>query len=357
MSSPPQAEARTDILREDVGSRLGLRPAAFERIGGGRNSQVYKFQAEDGQKFAIKVYFRHPGDQRDRLATEFNSFKFLWDNGVREIPQPLRCESVPGWAAYQFIEGDRIPPGAATEGDVVAASSFLARLRGLCGHPESRKLGIASEANFSVNLIAEHVCQRLERLKAVETETTVPYPELRDFLARDFRPFRETATAWSRQTLEAAGIGFGEELGPAQRTLSPSDFGFHNALRRPDSGIVFLDFEYFGWDDPAKMIADFLLHPAMDLSPDWKRRFVSNVLRGFADFPGLAVRLKSVYPLFGLKWCLIILNEFLPESYLRRQFAAVAPADRSVLQAQQLAKARHMLARIRREYDHFPYHD
>ena len=45
------------------------------------------------------------------------------------------------------------------------------------------------------------------------------------------------------------------------RVLSPSDFGFHNALRRPDGTIVFVDFEYFGWDDPAKMMADAMLHP------------------------------------------------------------------------------------------------
>ena len=54
------------------------------------------------------------------------------------------------------------------------------------------------------------------------------------------------------------------ELPVEQRTLSPSDFGFHNALRRPDGRVVFLDLEYFGWDDPAKMISDFLLHPALE---------------------------------------------------------------------------------------------
>ena len=53
------------------------------------------------------------------------------------------------------------------------------------------------------------------------------------------------------------------ELAPQHRCLSPSDFGFHNALLRGRPGVpgardwVFLDFEYFGWDDPAKTVPIF----------------------------------------------------------------------------------------------------
>jgi hypothetical protein len=66
---------------------------------------------------------------------------------------------------------------------------------------------------------------------------------------------------------------------------------------------------------------------------------------------------ESIYPLFGLKWCMIILNEFLPGALLRRHFAATAATDRSALQRQQLDKARQMLNRIRAEYECFPCHD
>ena len=54
---------------------------------------------------------------------------------------------------------------------------------------------------------------------------------------------------------------------------------------------------------------------------------------------------------------MIILNEFLPDQLLRRQFAATAATDRSTLQLGQLDKARRMLQRIRHEYECFPYHD
>ena len=62
-------EALSRLLKQQV-SRL-------ERIGGGRNSQVYKVAAEPAggesrprgvpRQFALKVYFRHAADNRDRI--------------------------------------------------------------------------------------------------------------------------------------------------------------------------------------------------------------------------------------------------------------------------------------------------
>ncbi len=87
-----------------------------------------------------------------------------------------------------------------------------------------------------------------------------------------------------------------------------------------------------------------------------KKRFAAGVLGFFPDYPALPRRVESVYPLFGLKWCLILLNEFLPDPYLRRQFAVTTGVDRRALQLQQLEKAGHMLKRVTEEYGRFPYH-
>ena len=239
---------------------------------------------------------------------------------------------------------------------MLAAADFLGRLQHLSRKAESRKLGTASEAYFAASLVADHLKQRLQRLQMAEGESE-PYQALAQFLEREFTPSLEQVTGWCEAHLRAAGLSFSGELDWAQRTLSPSDFGFHNALRQPDGRIIFLDFEYFGWDDPAKMIADFLLHPAMNLSADAKRIFASTMFKRFPDLPSLPVRLEGLYPLFGLKWCLIFLNEFLPDAYLRRRFAATASAERSALQLRQLDKARQMLERIRQEYQCIAYRD
>lgn len=145
------------------------------------------------------------------------------------------------------------------------------------------------------------------------------------------------------------------ELDPDDRTLSPSDFGFHNCLRRSNGELVFLDFEYFGWDDPAKMICDFLLHPAMELSRCLKQRFVDNILGTIKPDQVLLDRTETVYPLFGLKWCLILLNPFLSRYRLHRGIVGESSLTQDGLLGQQLAQAKLMLSIVESDYDRFPY--
>src|ERR1700680_1391707 len=81
--------------------------------------------------------------------------------------------------------------------------------------------------------------------------------------AASFRPISVSTTACDGRTgrwrssissilagtdRTAAGLAFDAELPQEWRSLVPSDFGFHNSLRRPDGSLAFLDFEYFGWD-------------------------------------------------------------------------------------------------------------
>ena len=85
------------------------------------------------------------------------------------------------------------------------------------------------------------------------------------------------------------------------RTLSPSDFGFHNAIRRSDDVLIFIDFEYFGWDDPAKTISDFLLHPAMQLNEEHSQMFLSNCTNVFSTTDeNLSKRITSKTKVFLL---------------------------------------------------------
>lgn len=327
-----------------------------ERIGGGRNSQVYRLETAKGNRRALKVYFRNPADLRDRLGTEFESLSFLWENAVHDVPQPVARDAGRGWGIYQFIEGSKIPPANLGENEILCAADFLVRLRELSRKPAAATLGVASEACFSVKALAEILDQRLQRLAAANDETATS-KELHRFLNEDLVPFLADAKRWSEQWLTSQGTSFETELSKDQRTLSPSDFGYHNALRQPDGRIIFLDFEYFGWDDPAKMIVDFLLHPAMDLSPRLRKRFASTLFKRFSDLPTLRGRVEAVFPLLGIKWCIILLNEFLPDALLRRQFALHTSENPAQARMNQLGKAKKMLNEVRAQYESFPYHD
>ena len=172
---------------------------------------------------------------------------------------------------------------------------------------------------------------------------------------------------WLESRFQTLDVSFDTELDQRKRILSPSDFGYHNVLRRGDGNLVFIDFEYFGWDDPAKLVSDFLLHPANDLADVWKRQFLTKVIDGYRDDEQLETRVGTLYPLIGLKWTLLLLNEFIPEHLERRRFSDAANLDQastktlpgtfdeSKLQARQLELAKDMLRRSAVEFEKFPY--
>jgi len=350
-----QTDLETLDVKYAISKLLNCKLTCAERIGGGRNSKVYTASCGSRRKYAIKVYFKHRLDERDRQKVEFSSLEFLWANGVRCIPRPIISDSERRVAIYEYIDGQRISPQDVRHCDVDYAVQFLVELKKLKNHKDSRAMSPASEACFSGRAVIDSIVGRLDRLLTLGNDNS-HYRALHDFLKNDFRPLLKASEARAKLRLDGWGMSFGKELEYEERTLSPSDFGFHNAIRRKDGKIAFVDFEYFGWDDPAKMVSDFLLHPGMWMHERLKKRFVRRILYRFKDHRCLEGRLDGLYPLFGLKWCLILLNEFVPENWRRRKFAGRNDLGRrGDLLANQLQKARQMLYRVRAELKHFPY--
>jgi hypothetical protein len=308
---------------------LGVSEVALEGIDGGRNSRVYRLIAP-GAVYAFKTYFRHASDSRSRMETEFQALRFLWDNGESAVPEPIAASAENDCAIYEWIDGEKVSDPSDEQID--AATDFLSRLHRLRHRPGADLLRQASEACFSASALVDCLTGRLAPLQA-----RTDHEGLAIFLRDELCPLMERICAQSRETL---GSQFSQDLTMEYRTLSPSDFGFHNALLRSGGGLVFLDLEYFGWDDPVKMIADFLLHPGMAVSATRKCRFAKTML---LEFPEAVDRFEAFRPLFALKWCMILLNEFLPEHLLRRKFAGMSERDRETRQTEQLAKARKML--------------
>jgi hypothetical protein len=327
---------------------LGCSVDSLERIGGGRNSRVYRVRGP-GTDCAAKFYFGRTADGRDRMAIEYSAFDFLWRHGVRSIPRPLKDDPQRQIALYEFIDGGQVEGGVVTAGDVDQLAAFMGDLKGIAAHPASCELGTAAEAFFSVGGVIENITGRFHRMAGLDSSGPA-YDALREFLARDFEPALARLAERARRR-----IGSDAELDSGRRTLSPSDLGFHNALRRPDGRLVFLDFEYFGWDDPAKSLSDALLHPRMRLSPALQGHLARRFAAVFDADPDWRARVETVYPLFGLKWCMILLNEFRPDQLARRRFVDRDPEEAHALQMRQLNAARELLARVDGEHERFPF--
>lgn len=335
---------------------LNAKVSSLESLNGGRNSRTFKVTAEDGSLYAAKLYPGPTADGRDRLAVEFTALEFLHQKGVKSVAKPVIADPAHQCALYEFVEGAQIDYSQVTTKDIDQTTQFLQRLNELKNDLAATRLPNAAEACFSVQEIIFNVQSRLNLLRNVEGSSRW-FGVLKEFLDTEFLQAFNQNIARCDEQLKVAGTTSDSELNCSDRTLSPSDFGFHNCLRRRDGSLVFFDFEYFGWDDPAKMICDFLLHPAMDLSDFLKRRFLENLISPPNPDRALLERVKTAYPLFGLKWCLIFLNPFLAKYRLQRGINDLPQREQDDLLQRQLDKAKLMLYNIETAYEGFPYGD
>lgn len=329
-------------IAESLARMLGEPVARIEKIGAGGNSRVYRVDTASGS-VAAKCYFQRTADGRDRLEAEFGGLRFLWDNGVRCIPQPLLADRESQIAVYQFLPGHEVAADRVTDAEIDQLAGFLTQLKEFATAPDAGSLPLAAEASLTAAGVPDNIRARVALLQRADGPQPA-YVELKVFLRDRFEP---ALGRWEQAAREVLGeAAYSSAIAPASRTLSPSDFGFHNALLGDDGALRFVDFEYFGWDDPAKMISDFLWHPRAIMDERLKERFTERMLAGFVDVDGLGPRLEAVFPLFGLKWCIILLNEFRPENLARRRFASGSTDETEAILAKQLAKAMTTLSRV-----------
>ena len=85
-----------------------------------------------------------------------------------------------------------------------------------------------------------------------------------------------------------------------------------------------------------------------------KSRFVAAMIEIYGADRDFADRLRILYPLFALRWCMILLNEFLPERWTHRLHSGAA-ADWQAAKARQLDRAAERLHSLRSDFRRFSY--
>lgn len=325
MTVPPRPLAEHLLAAAGMtGPILGL-----ERLAGGRNNRVWRVDRSAADPVILKQYHHSPDDPRDRLGAEWALTQHAWTAcGLRDLPQPLARDAAEHAGLYGFLPGRRLLPAEIGVREVAAAADFVVSVNRCVSDPA---LSPASEACFSMAAHVATIARRVARLEA-GLDPAAPLAEAAAALVRE-----RLVPTWSRLL---PGLGSDAAVLPAR--VSPSDFGFHNALADGPDRIGFLDFEYAGLDDPAKLICDFCCQPEVPAPAALHADFRDRVLAGLGlDTAPHRARCAVLLPAYRLKWACIALNDFLPSGAARRAFAVQeAWADRC---AAQLAKAEAML--------------
>ena len=314
---------------------LGADPNTIERLHGGINNQV--FRCGDGaQKWVIKGYApTHPG-QRDRMQAEQQFLRFAREVAPGFTPTLIYADPDRRCVVLENLEGNVFPEGIAPPTEAVESAVRFIQL--LNREPRLAQESLTIDAAEGFLSLRQHLANVQERLEAMSTghveSSTKPMAEtLLKKLRRKFAQIEE-------ETLKLIEKGIVmDAISADQRCVSPSDFGFHNAIST-SSGIRFIDFEFAGWDDPAKATLDFILQPRVPVvgygSPllsAWQPEHKHTI----------HVRCQHMGPILRLKWLCILLVVLNPARL--KQILSVNPGQDPVqLVSRRLESAKIYLA-------------
>jgi thiamine kinase-like enzyme len=292
--------------------------SSFQLLTSSGNNRIYKVKLKDGRNYAVKQYLNLKEDSRPRLQAEFGHLNALWKLDFQNIPKPILTEG--NWAVYSLVEGAFVKSVELAEMDEVL--SFLSRLSDVSSKLREFSILPGSDSRSCLGDYIDQIERRYNRL-VQGANTSGLEKEINDFLEQKFLPHKEFIFRKFYDSIESLGwdlqIPFTEE----QQMFSPSDLGFHNILASStDKGkLVFLDFEYSGWDDPAKLLADFFHHVGQNITWEHKWHLLERFAVHRTQDPDFLRRWDIVIDMIGLEWVLIVLNVIDPKEMKRKRFA------------------------------------
>ncbi len=266
------------------------------QMGAGNRHGVFLLE-EASRRAVLKIHEPVVNGRRDAFAHEVLLHSFYAQQGGASVPRLLGEDSGCRTLLFEHVSGEPVEGEESRLNDVVRMAEFLRHTNRpeVLARARQARLPRASDAGLSA---AEHWQCALSRLDAllglpVTDEATAA---MKDFVRSELRP-------------ALADRKPGEDP-PVAPCLSPSDFGFHNVIRRQNGSFCFLDFEHAGWDDPAKLATDFILQPEAPLNAVAAEHFTDALLDGAIFGPLLRSRVRQLLPIQKCKWTAIILNVF-----------------------------------------------
>jgi len=286
----------------------------IKQIKNGRNSQVYLLE-QGKESWIVKKYHQHTNDLRNRLENEFCFLTFLTDNEIDQVAKPIAFDSKKNLGLFSYLPGEL--PKSINGGLVNQACEFIKKINEFRNEELAKSLPEASEACFSIISHLNSVKKRVTRLNQIIPSSPIQN-EVSSFVKSSLITSLNNIT--NDITEQFSNEKLQQTLPITSRIISPSDFGFQNTLI-DNNAVYFVDFEYAGWDDPAKLICDFGSQPEIPVNEEFLQTFKVSFLTWLEDAEVSIHRSEILMPLYRLKWCCIMLNEFTSVGKDRRNHA------------------------------------
>ena len=294
-------------LINEINNRTGIELYKWSEIKNkGVNNKVWIVTCKRGKNYALKQY--KPKQKRsdfDRFLAETTFLRHCKCQHINNVPELIYGSSVKRFNLQSWIKGEK--PAELTASDIDQIVHFIKSINRNKECYRSNKFKPAPDSISKKITAADRLQERLlETKKNIQKFDSMITKSSKYWLEKilirscqaEINSFNKSREEINRHDINKENI-----------ILSPSDVGLHNTIRE-QSELKFIDFEYSGLDDIAKLTADWIIHPEFSFDKELERHFIEGIDREIVlkDRSWIAKYL-SIKKLSILKWCLIVVKQ------------------------------------------------
>ena len=274
----------------------------------GVNSNVYII---DDNKYILKFY-RSDNNQPNRLERENHALELFDKYKIENVPKIINISKEYNCCLMSYLEGQTVN---IFKSEYLWQFSFFYKKILQISNVERQNYYESIDSCQTLNLIFEQINKRIT---IFEKENNLNLKSLLKKL---------------NQFVELLEKRINPNYYNNLRTeLSIVDFGINNVVLNKEK-LFFIDFEFFGIDNPVHLISDTIAHPANNLKLEDQIIFSDNLINCHNNSEEIKSAFNGTNILFDIKWCLIMLNPFLSTYSLN-----IKEDEREIRKSKQLEK-------------------
>lgn len=300
------------MLNDDLKKYLEIyfddKVKSFFRLGGGKNNHVFKITFYNYKNIIIKNYYSDINNNLDRLNKEWIFLSHAKKIEPKCVPTPINFNKNLNIACYSFIAGRKFKDKEIDKKVVQDACQFIKKINKI---PFEFEFHNATESCLDLESHFKNIDFRVNNISKEICSNNLLTSKIIDLVKLQIIPLWDKISVFNKKIFSNKKINI-------KKYLSPSDFGFHNILKSKKNINYFIDFEYSGMDDLAKLTNDFFCTPDIPVNEKYYNFFISEMVNNLDLDNNYIFRSKNLIYSYKLKWICIMLKQITNIGILKR---------------------------------------
>jgi hypothetical protein len=251
----------------------------------GVNSNVYIID----NKYVLKFY-RSDNNQPNRLERENHALELFDKYKIENVPKIINISKEYNCCLMSYLEGQTVD---ILKPEYLSHFSLFYKKILQISNIERQKYFDSIDSCKTLNLLFEQINKRIINF---EKENNI-----------DLNSILKNLNQYVELLKKSINPNYYNNL---KTELSVVDFGINNVILKKKK-LYFIDFEFFGLDNPIHLISDTIAHPANNLKLEDQIIFSDKLINCHNNSEDIKTAFNGTNILFDIKWCLIMLNPFL----------------------------------------------